>query len=70
MCNALFCCDGLMKPHSSIRVVRRWHNMRIDPILRCLDDPEGLNNEYLPSGLDTHIYQLSNDLRPNTIVPS
>jgi hypothetical protein len=44
--------------------------MRIDPILRCLDDPEGLNNEYLPSGLDTRIYQLSNDLRPNTIVPS
>jgi hypothetical protein len=27
----------------SIRVVRRWHDVRTDPVLRCFDNPEGLN---------------------------
>jgi hypothetical protein len=30
-----------MKPLSSIRVVRMWHRVRTDPILRCFDNPEG-----------------------------
>jgi hypothetical protein len=36
-----------MKPHGFIRVVKKWHSMHVDPVLRCLDDPEGLNSGYL-----------------------
>jgi hypothetical protein len=32
-----------MRPHGSIWVVRKWCGMRTDPILRCFDNPEGLN---------------------------
>jgi hypothetical protein len=35
--------DGLMKPHSSVRVVRKWCSLHTDPILRCFDNLEGLN---------------------------
>jgi hypothetical protein len=44
---ALFCADNLIKLHDSVPVVRMWHDMRADPILRSLDDPEWLNSEYL-----------------------
>jgi hypothetical protein len=33
-----------MKPHGPAWFVRMWHGMHADPILRCLDDLEGLNN--------------------------
>jgi hypothetical protein len=32
-----------MKPHGAIRVVKNWCGMSVDPILRCFDNPEGLN---------------------------
>jgi hypothetical protein len=32
-----------MKPHGSVRVVRMWCDMRIDPIFRCFDNPERLS---------------------------
>jgi hypothetical protein len=35
--------DDLMKPHSFIRVIRIWCRIHTDPILRCVDNPEGLN---------------------------
>jgi hypothetical protein len=38
-----------MKLHSFIWVVRRWCDACTDPIRVCFDDPEGLNNEHLPS---------------------
>jgi hypothetical protein len=44
------CTDDLMKLHCPVRVVRMLHDMHTDPILRCLDDPEGLNNSELLVG--------------------
>jgi hypothetical protein len=32
-----------MKPHGSIRVVRMWCSIRTDPVLRCLENLEGLS---------------------------
>jgi hypothetical protein len=32
-----------MKPHGFIWVVRMWCGMQTDPLLRCFDNPEGLN---------------------------
>jgi hypothetical protein len=32
-----------MKPRGSVRVVRMWHDICIDPVLRCFDNPEGLS---------------------------
>jgi hypothetical protein len=32
-----------MKLLDSIRVLRMWCGIRTDPVLRCFDDPEGLN---------------------------
>jgi hypothetical protein len=32
-----------MKPHGSLRVVRMWCKIRTDPVLRCFENPEGLN---------------------------
>jgi hypothetical protein len=40
-----------MKPHVSVRVVRKWHSMCIDPILRCFDNPEGMNSRDLLVGI-------------------
>jgi hypothetical protein len=45
------CADDLMKHHGPVRVVRMWHGMNVDPVLRCLDDPEGLNNGDLLVGV-------------------
>jgi hypothetical protein len=70
MCTALFCTDGLMKPHSSIWVVKRLHGMQADPVLRCLDDPKGLNNGHLHSGHDPQVHELANGLRLGTVVLS
>jgi hypothetical protein len=49
ICTTLFCADGLMKPQGSVRVVRRWCDVRTDPIHGCFDNLEGLNNGHLPS---------------------
>jgi hypothetical protein len=35
--------DDLMKPHGSIRVVRKWRSKHTNPILRCFVNLEGLN---------------------------
>jgi hypothetical protein len=59
-----------MKPHGSIRLAKKWHGMRADPVLRCLDDPEGLNNGHLPSGHGSRVCELANGLRLGTIVQS
>jgi hypothetical protein len=32
-----------MKPRGSIRVVKMWHDICTDPLLRCFDNPEGLS---------------------------
>jgi hypothetical protein len=40
-----------MKSHSSIWVVRRWYGMRTNPVLRCFDNPEGLNYRDLLFGI-------------------
>jgi hypothetical protein len=53
-----------------MQIVRRWHNMCADVVLRCLDDPEGLNNGHLPSGRGPQVHKLANSLRLATIVPS
>jgi hypothetical protein len=62
MCTALFCTDGLMKPHSLIRVARKWHGLCIDLVLMCLGNPEGLNNGYLPSGHGPRFHEIPNSL--------
>jgi hypothetical protein len=33
----------LMKSHGSIRVVRMWCGIRLNPVLRCFVNPEGLS---------------------------
>jgi hypothetical protein len=40
-----------MKPHSSVWVVRKWCGVRIDLVLRCFDNLEGLNYEDLLVGV-------------------
>jgi hypothetical protein len=59
-----------MKPHGSVWVVRRWHGLRADHIRRCFDDPEGLNNGYLPNGRGPRVWELDNGLRLGTTMPS
>jgi hypothetical protein len=59
-----------MKPHGSIRVVRKWCSMCADPILSCLDDQEGLNNGHFPSGRGPRVYELANGMRLGIVVPS
>jgi hypothetical protein len=46
----------LMKPHSSIQVVRMWHRVCTDHVLRCFDNPEGLNYGNLLVGV---VHELS-----------
>jgi hypothetical protein len=41
-----------MKPHDSIWVVRKYRGMRADHVHMSVDDPEGLNIGYMPSGCD------------------
>jgi hypothetical protein len=59
-----------MKPHGPIQVVKKWHGMRADPVLLCLDDPEGLNNGYLPSEHNSQVCELAKGLRLGTTVSS
>jgi hypothetical protein len=59
-----------MKSGSSIKVVRKWCSMHANPILRCLDDPEGLNNGYLPRWRSPQVCELANNLILDTIVLS
>jgi hypothetical protein len=40
-----------MKPHCSVWVVRKWCGVRIDLVLRCFDNLEGLNCEDLLVGV-------------------
>jgi hypothetical protein len=59
-----------MKPHGSVRVIRKWHSLCADSILRCLDNLEVLNNGYLPSWHGPQVRELANGLRLGTAVPS
>jgi hypothetical protein len=40
-----------MKPRGSIRVIRMWCNICIDPVLRCFDNPEGMSYEDIIVGV-------------------
>jgi hypothetical protein len=42
-----------MKPHNFIQVVRKWCSVRTDPVLRCFNNLEGLNNGDLLVGIVT-----------------
>jgi hypothetical protein len=59
-----------MKPHSPIRVVRKWHGLRLNRVLRCLENSEGLSNGYLPVGRGPLVHELANDMRLGTTVLS
>jgi hypothetical protein len=56
-----------MKPHGSIRVVRKWCRMRTDTILKCFDNLEGLDCGYSQVGI---VHELANGVRLGTVVPS
>jgi hypothetical protein len=53
----LFYADDLMKPHSFVRVVRMWWDMRTDPVLKCFDNSEALSCRDLLVGV---VPELSN----------
>jgi hypothetical protein len=55
---------------SLVRVVRKWRGLRVDPVLRSLNDLEGLNNRYFPSGHSLRVHELANGLRLGTVVLS
>jgi hypothetical protein len=59
-----------MMHHGSVQVVRRWCGVHNDPVCGCFNNPEGLNNGYLPSGRDPRIHKLGNGLRLSTTVSS
>jgi hypothetical protein len=40
-----------MKPHNSIWVVRKWCGVHTDLVLRCYENPDGLNYGDLLVGL-------------------
>jgi hypothetical protein len=40
-----------MKPHGSVRVIKMWCGVRTDPVLRCFDNPEGLDYRDLLVGV-------------------
>jgi hypothetical protein len=67
ICTNWYNVDDLMKPHGSVRVVRMWCGLRIDPILRCFNNLEGLNYGNL---LVDIVRELANGLRLSTEVPS
>jgi hypothetical protein len=56
-----------MKPHSSIRVVKKWCGVRTNPDLRCFNNPEGLNCGDFVVGV---VPKLANGLRLGTVVLS
>jgi hypothetical protein len=47
ICTGWYNADDLIKTHGLIRVVRIWCGIHTNPILRCFDNPEGLNCENL-----------------------
>jgi hypothetical protein len=59
-----------MKPHDSVRVVRRWCDVCTDPVCGCLNKPEGLDNMYLPSGCGPRFRELPNGMRLGNVVSS
>jgi hypothetical protein len=59
-----------MKPHGSVRVVRRWCGMHIDPVHGCFNNPEGLNHGNLSSGHGSWVCELANGLRLGAALPS
>jgi hypothetical protein len=59
-----------MKPHGSILVVKKWHDMHTDLVLRCFDNPEGMNSEDLPSWCNSRVHELANGSRLGTTMPS
>jgi hypothetical protein len=59
-----------MKPYGPVQVVKKWHGMRTNPVLRCLDDPEELNNRNMPCGHGPQVHELANDMRLGTTVSS
>jgi hypothetical protein len=40
-----------MKPHGFVRVGRMWCGMRTDPVLRCLNNLEGLSYKDMLVGI-------------------
>jgi hypothetical protein len=66
----MFCTNDLMKAHGRIWDVRIRRSMHADRVLRCIDDPEGLNNGHLPSGCGPQVHELANDPKHGTAVPS
>jgi hypothetical protein len=50
----------------SIRAVRRTCGVSTHPVLRCFDNPEKLNTEYLPSQHGSLIHELTDDLKMGT----
>jgi hypothetical protein len=62
--------EGKLHIYYFVWVISKWRGMRADPVLTCLDDPEGLNNGYLPSGRGSRVHELANSLRLGTTVPS
>jgi hypothetical protein len=44
--------------------------MRTNPVYRCFDNLEGLNNNHFPSGRGPRVHELANGLRLGTVVPS
>jgi hypothetical protein len=44
--------------------------MHTDPVCRCFDNPEGLNNRYLPSRCGPRVRELAIDLRLGSVVAS
>jgi hypothetical protein len=59
-----------MRPHGSIGIVRRWHDLCAKPIRGCFNNLEGLNNRHLPTGCGLRVRELDNGLRLGTVVPS
>jgi hypothetical protein len=47
----VFCANDSMKPHGSVRVIKMWCGVRTDPVLRCFDNPEGLDYRDLLVGV-------------------
>jgi hypothetical protein len=56
-----------MKPHCSVRVVRKWCGIHTNLALRCFDILEGLNYGDLLVGI---VLELAKNLRLGTAVPS
>jgi hypothetical protein len=54
----------------SVWVVRLWCGICTDPVLRCVNNPEGLNCRDQLEDVIPELGELANGLRLNTEVPS